>query len=89
MIQIQVLNEDTDDALVTMVDNNASPANTVLNNQRINGGQTVSNIAIQEDGSGNGNVSWTSTSVDGTESNTGSATPSYNSTVTVSAYQAQ
>ncbi|MGA8574278.1 MAG: hypothetical protein WB609_01145 [Candidatus Cybelea sp.] len=89
MIQIQVLNDDTDDALVTMVDNNTSPANTVLNNQRINGGQNVANIAIQEDGSGNGNVSWTSTSIDGTASNTGTATPSYNETVAVSTYRAE
>jgi hypothetical protein len=61
-IAVGIHNFDLTDLIVSVLDLNLGGA-SVLNNQRINEGDTVP-IAVQEDGNGRGNIQWTVQRID-------------------------
>ena len=63
MIVIGLNNSDLGDLFVSVVDLNQAGSPTVLQNQRINEGSNVQ-VAVQEDGSGNGSIQWTAQRTD-------------------------
>jgi hypothetical protein len=57
-IVIGLHNSDLGDLFVSVVDLNQAGSPTVLQNQRINENDSFQ-VAVQEDGSGNGSIQWT------------------------------
>jgi hypothetical protein len=62
-IVIGLHNSDMGDLFVSVVDLNQAGSPTILENQRIDEGSSVQ-IAVQEDGSGNGSIQWTAQRTD-------------------------
>jgi hypothetical protein len=62
-IFVTIHNSDIRDLFVTVLDLNLPGTPAVLQNQRFNQDQSTQ-IPVQEDGSGNGNIQWTAQSVD-------------------------
>ncbi|MDQ6942083.1 MAG: hypothetical protein M3169_06140 [Candidatus Eremiobacteraeota bacterium] len=84
VIQISVNNTDTDDIFVVMTDTNTSPPSVVIDNARLNQGSSPKVVSVQEDGNGQGGVTWRATrATDSTISHQGAATPSNLDTVNV------
>jgi hypothetical protein len=73
------------DLFVSVNDLNQAGQPVILANQRINVDQTFS-IQVQEDGNGNGNVSWTAQSADGSHTNQGNQTVTDGATVEVTSW---
>lgn len=73
------------DLFVTVSDLNQAGQPVVLANQRINVDQTFP-INVQEDGNGNGNISWSAQSVDGSHTNQGTQTVTAGTTVEVTSW---
>jgi len=62
-IVVGLHNSDFGDLFVTVADMNLAGGPIVLQNQRINENDTFQ-IAVQEDGSGNGSIQWTAQRTD-------------------------
>jgi hypothetical protein len=62
-IVIGLNNSDLGDLFVSVVDLNQAGSPTILDSQRINEGSSLQ-IAVQEDGSGNGSIQWTAQRTD-------------------------
>ena len=83
MITITIHNADTRDLFVSVTDNNTRPPAAVLDNARINSGQSTA-VQIQEDGSAVGNIQWTATRTDDSSvTKSGSENPSVGDQVDV------
>jgi hypothetical protein len=63
VIVIGLNNSDLGDLFVSVVDLNQAGSPTILQNQRINENNSVQ-VAVQEDGSGNGSIQWTAQRTD-------------------------
>lgn len=64
-VQVKILNDGTQDIVVTVYDMNVRPERVVLENAHINGFTSVPINAIA-DAMGKARISWTATSTDGT-----------------------
>jgi hypothetical protein len=73
------------DLFVSVSDLNQAGQPVILANRRINVDQTFP-IQVQEDGNGNGNISWAAQTVDGSRSNQGNQTVSDGATVEVASW---
>ncbi len=62
-VGVRVLNDTTDNLIVTVYDLNAQPPQPVLSGEIINGNASIS-ISITADSSGRGRVTWNATTVD-------------------------
>jgi hypothetical protein len=69
-LQVKITNGGTQDIVVTVYDMNAQPRAILLQNARINGFTSVPVSAIA-DATGHANLSWTTTSTDGTSAKCG------------------
>jgi hypothetical protein len=83
-MNIFIENQDMEDLFVSVQDLNTANAKLVLDNQRINRGQS-SQADIQPDGNGTGNIHWRVTqAIAGGKTSESDATPSAGDTVGVS-----
>jgi len=73
------------DLFVSVSDLNQAGQPVILAGQRINVDQTFS-IQVQEDGNGNGNISWVAQTVDGSKTNQGNQAVSDGATVEVASW---
>jgi hypothetical protein len=73
------------DLFVSVNDLNAAGGPMILVNQRINVDQTFS-LNVQEDGNGNGNITWTAQSVDGSKTNNATVSVTDGQTVEVASW---
>ena len=62
-INITLDNTDQGDLFVSVVDLNLAGTPTILNNQRINEGESWA-LGVQEDGDGNGSITWSAQRTD-------------------------
>jgi hypothetical protein len=62
-VEVKIINNGTEDIVVTVYDRTTNPARAVLTNQRINGFTSVP-ISLTGDATGKANLSWTATSAD-------------------------
>ena len=62
-VEVKIINDGTDDIVVTVYDMNTSPERVVLINARINGFTSVP-ISLVGDATGKAHLSWTATSAD-------------------------
>ncbi|HEX3398530.1 MAG TPA: hypothetical protein VHS76_17620 [Steroidobacteraceae bacterium] len=69
-VQVKIINNGTQDMVVTVYDMNASPRRILLQNARINGFTSVL-ISAVADATGRANLSWTATSKDATSTKCG------------------
>jgi hypothetical protein len=62
-VEVKIINDGTEDIVVTVYDMNTSPERAVLSNARINGFTSVP-ISLVGDATGKAHLSWTATSTD-------------------------
>ena len=62
-IAITIVNNGTDDVIVTLHDMNTNPHSKLLSHQRINGFASIP-ISVSADPAGNGHVRWTAVTAD-------------------------
>lgn len=62
-VEVKIVNDGTQDIVVTVYDMNVSPGRVVLTNERINGFTSVT-ISLVGDATGKANLSWTANSTD-------------------------
>ena len=84
-VQVKIMNDGTEDVVVTVYDMNTQPQRVVLTNAHINGFTSVS-VSLVGDESGRAKLSWTATSTDGVNRKCGHASASAGNDDTVNVH---
>jgi hypothetical protein len=72
-IDVKIINDGTEDIVVTVYDTSTQPHSVVLSHERINGFTTIP-VSLAADDGGHGNLAWTAVTADPNERKCGHAT---------------
>jgi hypothetical protein len=72
-VAVKIINNGTQDVVVTVYDTSTQPARTVVTDARINGFTSIP-VSMMTDATGRANLAWTATSVDPNNRKCGHAT---------------
>ena len=72
-VAVKLMNNGTQDVVVSVYDTSTQPARTILTNARINGFTSIP-VSMMTDATGRANMAWTATTVDPNDRKCGHAT---------------
>ena len=74
-VDVTIINDGTEDVMVTVYDTSTQPQSVVMSHERINGFTRIP-VSLAADDTGRGNIAWTAVSVDPNSRKCGHATTS-------------